>query len=257
MIAEDFADYGWRIPFMVSIGPPAGLDLGAPAAHREPGLREDEGGRRRSSKAPFKEAFLKWGNVKYVFIALFGCVAGQAVIWYSGTLYGLFFLQQTLKLPDIDAYEIMAIALTIGTPSYVFFGWLSDKIGRKPLILAGLLLPVLSYHFLFHKITEYANPALAEASASSPVVVRADPATCSLQFDPVGKNKFDTTSCDVVKNYLPKQGVSYDNQTLPAGQVARDRHRHEDVRRAGHGQDGRRRSALPPSPPTRRRSGPR
>jgi MFS family permease len=219
MSAEAFADYGWRIPFMVSIGLLL-VSIWVRMQLTESPVYEKMKAAGTRAKAPFKEAFLKWDNVKYVFIALFGCVAGQAVIWYSGTLYGLFFLQQTLKLPDIDAYEIMAIALTIGTPAYVFFGWLSDKIGRKPLILLGLILPVLSYHFLFHKITEYANPALAEASASSPVVVRADPAACSLQFDPVGKNKFDTTSCDVVKNYLPKQGVSYDNQTLPAGQVA-------------------------------------
>ncbi len=219
MSAEDFAEYGWRIPFMVSIGLLL-VSIWVRLQLTESPVYEKMKALGQGSKAPFKEAFLKWSNVKYVFIALFGCVAGQAVIWYSGTLYGLFFLQQTLKLPDIDAYEIMAIALTIGTPAYVLFGWLSDKIGRKPLILAGLLLPVLSYHFLFHKITEYANPALAEASSSSPVVVRADPAACSLQFDPVGKNKFDTSSCDVVKNYLPKQGVSYDNQSLPSGQTA-------------------------------------
>ena len=219
MSAEDFADHGWRIPFMVSIGLLL-VSIWVRMQLTESPVYEKMKAAGQGSKAPFKEAFGKWSNLKYVFIALFGCVAGQAVIWYSGTLYGLFFLQQTLKLPDIDAYEIMAIALTIGTPSYVFFGWLSDKIGRKPLILAGLLLPVLSYHFLFHQITEFANPALAEASRNAPVVVRADPATCSLQFDPVGKNKFDTSACDVVKNYLPKQGVSYDNQTLPAGQVA-------------------------------------
>jgi MFS family permease len=219
MAPEAFADWGWRIPFMVSIvlllvSIWIRLQLQESPVFQK---MKDAGTR---SKAPFKEAFLKWGNVKYVFIALFGCVAGQAVVWYSGTLYGLFFLQQTLKLPDLDAYEIMAIALAVGTPAYLFFGWLSDKVGRKPLVLLGLLLPALSYFFLFHKITEYANPALAAAQTSSPVVVKADGAACSLQFDPIGKNKFDSTSCDIVKNYLPKQGVSYDNENLPAGSVA-------------------------------------
>ena len=219
MTTEQFADYGWRIPFMVSIGLLL-VSIWVRLQLTESPVYEKMKAAGTRSKAPFKEAFLKWGNVKYVFIALFGCVAGQAVVWYSGTLYGLFFLQQTLKVPDIDAYEIMAIALAIGTPAYLFFGWLSDKVGRKPLILLGLLLPALSYFFLFHKITEYANPALAAAETSSPVIVKADAATCSLQFDPVGKNKFDSTSCDVIKNFLPKQGVSYDNVPLPAGSVA-------------------------------------
>jgi len=155
-----------------------------------------------------------------VFIALFGCVAGQAVIWYSGTLYGLFFLQQTLKLPDIDAYEIMAIALTIGTPAYVFFGWLSDKIGRKPIILAGCALAALTYFPLFAVLTEAANPALARAQRMAPVVVHADQASCAFQFDPVGRNKFDAQSCDVARAFLTKAGVSYDNLALPAGAVA-------------------------------------
>lgn len=216
---EAFADWGWRIPFLVSIfllvvSIWIRLQLEESPVYQK--MKEESA----TSKAPFAEAFGKWSNLKYVLIALFGAVAGQAVVWYSGTLYALYFLQQTLKLPDIDAYEIMALALIVGTPAYLFFGWLSDKVGRKPLVLLGLLLPTLSYFFLFHKIAEYANPALASAQINVPVMVRADTSACSLQFDPVGKNKFDSTSCDIVKNYVSKMGVSYDMQPLAAGSVA-------------------------------------
>ncbi len=140
MTPDAFTDWGWRIPFMLSIFLLLAsiwirLQLSESPVYQK---MKDEAA---TSKKPYTETF-KWSNFKYVLIALFGCVAGQAVIWYSGTLYGLYFLQQTLKMPDLDAYEIMAIALAIGTPAYVFFGWLSDKVGRKPLILLGLLLPV-------------------------------------------------------------------------------------------------------------------
>ncbi|MBI1358861.1 MAG: MFS transporter [Alphaproteobacteria bacterium] len=218
MTPDAFADWGWRIPFMLSIFLLLAsiwirLQLSESPVYQK--MKEEAA----TSKKPYSETF-KWNNFKYVLIALFGCVAGQAVIWYSGTLYGLYFLQQTLKMPDLDAYEIMAIALAIGTPAYVFFGWLSDKVGRKPLILLGLLLPVLTYFFLFHQITAFTNPALAAAQKSAPVIVKADKSACSLQFDPIGKSKFDTKSCDIVKAYLAKQGVSYNVEGLPAGSVA-------------------------------------
>jgi MFS family permease len=218
MTPDAFADWGWRIPFMLSIflllvSLWIRLQLNESPVYQK--MKEEAA----TSKKPYSETF-KWSNFKYVLIALFGCVAGQAVIWYSGTLYGLYFLQQTLKVPASDAYEIMAIALGVGTPAYLFFGWLSDKIGRKPLVLAGLLLPCLTYFFLFHQITAFANPDLAAAQKASPVIVKADTSACSLQFDPIGKNKFDSKSCDIVKAYLAKQGVSYDVEKLPAGSTA-------------------------------------
>ena len=158
--------------------------------------------------------------MKWVFIALFGCVMGQAVIWYTGTFYGLTYMKQTLRMDAAQADMIVAISLLIGTPFYILFGWLSDKIGRRYLILGGLLIPVLTYFPLFHMLTQSANPALYAAVDTSPVIVRADPATCALQFDPVGKNKFDSQSCDVAKALLAKSGVSYNAEATPAGSIA-------------------------------------
>ena len=216
---EQFDDWGWRIPFLVSIFL-LGISIWIRLQLNESPIFQKMKDEATTSKAPLAEAFGQWSNLKWVFIALFGCVAGQAVVWYSGTFYGLFFLQQTLKVDGLEANLIVAIALGVGTPFYIFFGWLSDKVGRKPLILAGLLLPVLFYFPLFHLITEQANPALAAAQKSAPVVVRADLDACSLQFDPVGRNKFDSKSCDIVKSHLSRAGVSYTTEPLPPGSVA-------------------------------------
>jgi MFS family permease len=216
MTPEEFDEWGWRIPFLVSILL-LGVSIWIRLQLKESPIFQKMKDEATTSKAPLAEAFGRWSNLKFVFIALFGCVAGQAVVWYSGTFYGLFFLQQTLKVDGLEANTIVAIALGLGTPFYIFFGWLSDRIGRKPLILAGLIIPALCYFPLFHMITEAANPALAAAQASSPVVVRADTAACSLQFDPVGKNKFDSKSCDIAKALLSKAGVSYETQALEAG----------------------------------------
>ena len=219
MSTEDFNEWGWRIPFLLSAGllivsvwirvqlneSPVFLKMKEEAA---------------TSKAPLSEAFGNWRNVKWVLIALFGCVMGQAVIWYTGTFYGLTYMKQTLRMDPAQADTLVAVSLLVGTPFYIFFGWLSDKIGRRNLILAGLLIPVLTYFPLFHMLAQNANPALYAAVSSSPVVVRADPAACSLQFDPVGKNKFDSLSCDVAKSLLSKTGVSYNAEPLPAGSLA-------------------------------------
>lgn len=219
MSKEAFDEWGWRIPFLMSAGllivsiwirlqlneSPVFLKMKEEAA---------------LSKAPLSEAFGKWKNLKWVFIALFGCVMGQAVIWYTGTFYGLTYMKQTLRMDAAQADMLVAISLLIGTPFYIVFGWLSDKIGRRNLILAGLLIPVLTYFPLFHMLAQSANPALYAAVDTSPVVVRADPATCSLQFDPVGKNKFDSQSCDVAKALLTKSGVSYNSEATPPGSVA-------------------------------------
>jgi MFS family permease len=214
-----FDAWGWRIPFLVSVFLLV-ISIWIRLRLRESPVFQKMKEEATTSKAPWAEAFGRWSNLKWVVIALFGCVAGQGVIWYCGTFYGLFFLQQTLKVDPLEANIIVALALAIGTPLYVFFGWLSDRIGRRPLVLVGLILPVLSYFWLFNQMTQSANPALAAAQENAPVIVRADPAACSLQFDPVGKNKFDTLSCDIVKSQLAKAGVSYGTENLSAGSVA-------------------------------------
>ena len=218
-IGEDaFADWGWRIPFLGSI-----LLLGvslwirlklaeSPAFQR----MKAEG---KASASPLKDSFGKWPNLKLVLIALLGLVAGQAVVWYTGQFYALFFLEKTLKVDGALANILIATALLLATPFFVFWGWLSDKIGRKPIILAGCLIAAVAYLPLFHALTDAANPRLAQATAAAPVIVRADPADCSLQFDPVGKTVFNR-SCDVAKSYLARAGVTYANEPAPAGSVA-------------------------------------
>ncbi|MDQ0470740.1 MFS transporter [Labrys wisconsinensis] len=214
-----FQDWGWRIPFLVSVLLLAisvwiRLQLAeSPAFQR----MKDQGTR---SKAPLTEAFGQWKNLKIAIIALFGLVAGEAVIWYSGQFYALLYLTKTLRVDPTMASILLAIALAIGTPFYVLFGGLSDRIGRKPIMLAGFLLAAVFYLPIFKAITHYANPALETALATSQVTVIADPADCSVQFDPVGKAQF-TTSCDVAKNFLANGSVAYVNQTAPAGTVAK------------------------------------
>jgi MFS family permease len=216
---EAFADWGWRLPFIVSIVLLAismwiRLQLAESPVFQK---MKDEG---TTSKAPLKEAFGQWGNLKLVLIALFGAVAGQAVVWYTGQFYALFFLEKMLKVDGATANILIAIALAIATPFFVFFGWLSDRIGRKPIILAGCLLAALTYFPLFSALSAAANPALHQARQQAPVSVVADPAECSVQFDPIGRNKFDATSCDIAKSWLAKAGIQYDNIAAPAGTVA-------------------------------------
>jgi MFS family permease len=174
----------------------------------------------RTSKAPLSEAFGNWKNGRFVLIALLGAVAGQAVVWYTGQFYALFFLEKMLMVDGATTNILIAIALAIGTPFFVFFGWLSDKIGRKPIILAGCALAALTYFPAFHALTEAANPALAKAQATAPVSVVVNDNECSVQFDPVGRNKFDSKSCDIAKSFLAKGGISYSKVEAPAGTVA-------------------------------------
>ncbi|HEX9954024.1 MAG TPA: MFS transporter, partial [Allosphingosinicella sp.] len=181
---EAFAAWGWRIPFIVSIVLLAvsmwiRLQLSESPVFQK---MKDEG---TTSKAPLTEAFGRWSNLKIVIIALFGAVAGQAVVWYTGQFYALFFLEKTLRVNGATANILMAIALALATPAFIFWGWLSDKIGRKWIILAGCLLAALSYFPLFHGLSQAANPALYAAQQESPAIIAADPATCSVQFDPV------------------------------------------------------------------------
>ena len=215
---EAFKAWGWRIPFLVSsvlLAVSLWIRL---KLNESPVFQKmvDEG---TSSKAPLTESFARWPNLKLVILALVGLTAGQAVVWYTGQFYALFFLEKTLKVDGVLTNQLVAIALLLGTPFFVIFGWLSDKIGRKPIILAGCLFAVLTYFPIFKALTVAANPALAAATASAPVTVVADPAECSFQFDPVGKKTF-STSCDIAKSALATAGVSYVNQAAPAGTLA-------------------------------------
>jgi MFS family permease len=216
---EAFADWGWRVPFIVSILLLAVSMWIRMKLNESPVFRrmKAEG---KGSTAPLTESFARWPNLKLVLIALFGAVAGQAVVWYTGQFYALFFLEKSLRVDGATANILIAIALAIGTPAFIFFGWLSDRIGRKPIILAGCALAAVTYFPLFEALAKAANPALYAAQASAPVRVVADPADCSVQFDPIGRNKFDARSCDIAKSYLARSGVSYENVAAPAGTVA-------------------------------------
>jgi hypothetical protein len=171
------------------------------------------------SKAPLKESFGQWSNLKIVLLALFGATAGQAVVWYAGQFYALFFLEKILQVDSRAANLIIAAALVIGTPFFVVFGALSDRIGRKTVIMAGCVLAALTYFPLFKALTHYANPALDAAVAQAPVTVVADPEECSFQFDPVGRKAF-TSSCDIAKSALARAGIPYSNEAAPAGEIA-------------------------------------
>ncbi len=214
-----FADWGWRIPFLISIIL-LGVSLWIRLQLEESPVFREMKAAGKGSKAPLTEAFARWPNAKIVIIALVGAVAGQAVVWYTGQFYALFFLEKTLKVDGATTNILIAIALALATPFFIVFGWLSDKVGRKPIIMAGCALAALTYFPLFGALTAAANPALAKAQASAPVSVIADQDDCSFQFDPIGKNRFDARSCDVAKAYLAKASVSYDNVAAPAGTVA-------------------------------------
>ncbi|MBS0435177.1 MAG: MHS family MFS transporter [Proteobacteria bacterium] len=213
-----FADWGWRVPFIVSIillGISVWIRL---SMNESPAFKKmkEEG---KTSKAPLTESFGQWKNLKIVILALIGLTAGQAVVWYTGQFYALFFLTQSLKVDGATANIMIAISLLIGTPFFIVFGALSDKIGRKPIIMAGCLIAALTYFPLFKALTEAANPDLAAAQAKNKVVVHADPAECSFQFNPTGTAKF-TSSCDIAKQVLAAGSVSYDNAVAPAGTPA-------------------------------------
>jgi hypothetical protein len=175
-----------------------------------------------NSKAPISEAFGQWKNAKFAVIALLGLVAGQAVVWYTGQFYALFFLQSILRVDMFTANVLIAWSLILGTGGFVLFGWLSDKIGRKPIILAGCLIAAMSYFPVFNLITKTANPALHRAHTSTQVVVVADPNECSFQFNPTGTSKF-TNSCDIAKALLARNSVNYRVEPGPAGQPAKIR----------------------------------
>ena len=213
-----FADWGWRVPFIVSILLLAVSVYIRLSMNESPAFAKmkAEG---KTSKAPLSESFGQWKNLKIVILALVGLTAGQAVVWYSGQFYALFFMTQALKVDGASANIYVAISLLIGTPFFILFGSLSDKIGRKPIIMAGCLLAVLTYFPTFTALTNAANPALAEAQAKNKVVVTADAAECSFQFNPTGTVKF-TSSCDIAKQVLAGASVSYENAAGAAGTPA-------------------------------------
>jgi hypothetical protein len=219
-LGEDaFKAWGWRIPFLISVIL-LGVSLWIRLQLSESPVFVKMKSQGTTSKAPLSEAFGRWGNLKIVIISLLGAVMGQAVVWYTGQFYALFFLERTLKVDGATTNVMVAIALVLATPCFVLFGWLSDKIGRKPIIMVGCLLAMLTYFPLFGALTRYANPALYAAQSSAPVTVVADPKECSFQFDPIGKNPFDSTSCDIAKSFLAKASVSYQREDAPAGTVA-------------------------------------
>ena len=204
-----FAEWGWRVPFLVSVLLLAVSVWIRLSMNESPAFKKmkEEG---KTSKAPLTESFGEWRNLKIVILALVGLTMGQAVVWYTGQFYALFFLTGPLKVDNATANILIAIALLIGTPFFILFGTLSDKIGRKPIIMAGCLIAALTYFPLFKALTEAANPDLAAAQAKNKVVVTADPNECSFQFNPTGVVKF-TSSCDVAKQVLAARAVSYEN----------------------------------------------
>jgi MFS-type transporter involved in bile tolerance (Atg22 family) len=213
-----FAAWGWRIPFLVSVLL-LGLSLWIRLSMAESPVFKAMKAENRASHSPLRESFGSWRNTKMVLQALFGLVAGFGVVWYTTQFYVLLFLTQTLKVDGVTANILVVVAITLASPFFVVFGAVSDRIGRKWLVLAGIAAAALSFFPIFGALTHYANPALERALHQSPVVVRADPADCQFQFNPTGTKTF-TSSCDIAKARLVAASVNYRNQAAPAGSVA-------------------------------------
>jgi MFS family permease len=221
LFKEEFEVWGWRIPFLLSIVL-LGVSVYIRLQLQESPVFLQIKSEGKLSKAPLSDAFAKWGNLKIVLLALVGATAGQAVVWYGGQFYSLFFLERVLQVDAMAANLIIAAALVIGTPFFVFFGWLSDRIGRKRIVMTGCVLAALTYFPVFQGLTHFANRALEDAVEKAPVTIIAAPEDCSFQFDPVGRKAF-TQSCDVAKTALARAGIPYENETAPPGTLARVR----------------------------------
>jgi len=215
---SSFGDWGWRVPFLLSAILLAVSIWIRLKLNESPLFRRmvEEG---KQSKRPLSEAFGQWSNAKIALAALLGATAGEAVVWYGGQFYALFFLTQTLKVSGVTASILIALSLAIGTPCFILFGALSDRIGRKPIILAGFALAVATYFPIFQGITHFANPKLEAALAAAPVTVTADPSECSFQFKATGVEKY-VTGCDNIKSTLVNLSVNYNNITAPPGTKA-------------------------------------
>ena len=218
LLGPQFETWGWRIPFLLSIILLAISVYIRLQLHESPVFLEMKSAG-KTSRAPLTDSFGRWSNLKIVLLALLGATAGQAVVWYGGQFYSLFFLTQTLKVDAQTANLLVAGALVLATPFFVVFGWLSDRVGRKKIVLGGCLLAAVTYFPLFGALTHFANPAIERARQTSPIVVVADPADCHFQFDPIGKARF-TSSCDIAKSALAKSGAPYENEAAPSGAVA-------------------------------------
>jgi MFS family permease len=218
LLGPQFETWGWRIPFLLSIFLLAiSVYIRLQLSESPVFLEMKSAG--KTSRSPLTDSFARWPNLKIVILALLGATAGQAVVWYGGQFYSLFFLTQTLKVDAQTANLLVAGALVLATPFFVVFGWLSDRIGRKKIVLGGCLLAAVTYFPLFGALTHFANPAIERARQTNPIVVVADPADCHFQFDPIGKARF-TSSCDIAKSALAKSGAPYENEAAPSGAVA-------------------------------------
>ncbi len=208
---KDFAEWGWRIPFLLSIIL-LGISVWIRLAMNESPAFQKMKAEGKTSKAPLTESFGQWKNLKIVILALVGLTAGQAVVWYTGQFYALFFLSTIAKVDTTTANLLIAASLLIGTPFFIVFGALSDKIGRKPIIMAGCLLAALTYFTVFPMLLKYANPALVEAQQKAKVVVTADPKECSFQGSPIARDIDFRTSCDIAKRALTQAYIPYENK---------------------------------------------
>ncbi|HWA61921.1 MAG TPA: MFS transporter [Caulobacteraceae bacterium] len=219
MRAETFAAWGWRAPFLLSallLGVSLWIRMSLSESPVFQRMKEEAA----ISAAPMSEAFGRWSNVKLILIALFGTICGSTSIWYTAQFYALFFLQKMAKVDDLAASALVALALALALPAFFFMGWLTDRIGRKPVMVAGTAIAAVVIFPLFHALTWAANPALSAAQRSAPVTVSADPATCAVQFDPVGAGRFDASGCDIAKAFLTRAGVSYRTAAAPSGALA-------------------------------------
>jgi len=218
LLGPQFESWGWRVPFLLSIFLLA-ISVYIRLQLSESPVFIEMKASGKTSSAPLTDSFARWSNLKIVLLALLGATAGQAVVWYGGQFYSLFFLTQTLKVDAQTANLLVAGALLLATPFFVVFGWLSDRIGRKKIVLGGCVLAALTYFPLFAALTHFANPGIESARQTNPITVVADPADCHFQFDPIGKARF-TSSCDISKSLLAKAGAPYENSAAPPGAVA-------------------------------------